>query len=149
MTDTVNALSRQYAGLLRGVLPLSQGCRVVFSRSHMGYFLLWAEGFRESALEAVHWSLLCPPRWAPEQAFNIGLMGIFVARRDGIALLDMHSWRSVEAAVEALNDRSLCCNYGVCVAFSESKQTYFLLWRSDKAYVASRYVQGGGPLAWQ
>lgn len=41
-------------------------------------------------------------------------------------------WSSVQKVTEALNDRTLIVNGGLAVIYSASKQSYWLLWRSDK-----------------
>lgn len=42
------------------------------------------------------------------------------------------TWSSVSRVIDALNDGTLTCQTGVGVLFSASKDSYWLIWRSDK-----------------
>jgi len=46
--------------------------------------------------------------------------------------IGLGSWSSVSKVVDALNGGSLNVQSGLCVLFSSSKDSYWLVWRSDK-----------------
>lgn len=51
-------------------------------------------------------------------------------------MLDPNQYNSVATVVDALNAGNPAVPSGFCVVFSKSRQSYFLLWRSDAEQVA-------------
>lgn len=74
--------------------------------------------------------------WSTAQAHNLGSdPRLDLLQNRGIEILSTKQggvWSSVSRVVDALNDGSLVVGFGLCVLFSASKDSYWLLWRSDK-----------------
>merc|ERR1712137_804899 len=51
-------------------------------------------------------------------------------------LLDSSEYRGVRQYVEALNNGEVNCEKGYCLVYSEAKESYFMLHRSDMALMA-------------
>lgn len=70
--------------------------------------------------------------WSTEQAWNLGQQpkqGL----SERVQVLDRMSWSSVMKTVDALNAGALIVDAGMCVIYSASKDSYWLLWRSDRS----------------
>ncbi len=65
-------------------------------------------------------------------------MHILQQKAEIVSTREKGTLKSVSGAVDALNNRTIVANQGLCVVFSSSKDSYWLLWRSDKEYEAER-----------
>lgn len=81
-----------------------------------------------------------PATWATEQAHNLGQIFNADTLQPKVRVLEKISWTSVSKTVQALNQGVLVVELGVCVAFSRSQDSYWLLWRADKVDEASKVI---------
>jgi len=73
-------------------------------------------------------------RWATELSHKIGSsLGIF---KDKEMMLDTDTYKSVSHAVSELDAGRVLCEAGICIVYSVSKESYFLLFRSDAEQAA-------------
>mmetsp|Transcript_108523 Transcript_108523/g.305895 ORF Transcript_108523/g.305895 Transcript_108523/m.305895 type:complete len:260 (+) Transcript_108523:109-888(+) len=71
--------------------------------------------------------------WSTECTYTIGPEGNEAVFTGKAPLLDRGTYGSVVATVASLNNNEVPgVECGYCVIFSNSKQNYFMLWRSDK-----------------
>lgn len=80
--------------------------------------------------------------WTTEQTYSLGGPGCEHLFQGKVTLLDQ-TWCSVVTTVEALASGTIAVDVGYCVLFSQSKQQYYLLWRSDKEAEAFAQVDLG------
>lgn len=81
--------------------------------------------------------------WSAEQAWNLGKQpkpGL----QGKVQILDKTMWSSVMRTVDALNSGGLAVDAGLCVLYSTSKDSYWLLWRSDKGSEAESLNENYG-----
>jgi len=83
--------------------------------------------------------------WATSQANDLGRdprppLHILQQNTEVLSTIQGGSWSSVARVVDALNDGALIVAGGLCVLFSASKDSYWLLWRSDKEKEAERVI---------
>lgn len=71
------------------------------------------------------------PQWSTEMTYALGGEGCEKCFEGRATLLD-RGWSSVVGTVEALNANRISIEAGYCVLFSQSRQQYYLLWRSDR-----------------
>merc|ERR1712232_379182 len=93
--------------------------------------------------------------WSTDQTRDVSkwpdfqkMPGVFI-----LSLADRGKWSSVARSVDALNDGTLIGqdplgngqvvgnHHGLCVLFSASKDSYWLLWRTDKEAQAKELLQ--------
>jgi pre-mRNA-processing factor 40 len=75
--------------------------------------------------------------WSTSQAHNLGRdpqppLHILQTKCEVLSTQTSGSWKSVAGAVNALSDGTLATQLGMVVIYSQSKDSYWLLWRSDK-----------------
>jgi len=70
--------------------------------------------------------------WSTDYAYAMGQRGEEHWFEGKAFLLDLATWTSVAAAIDALNAGTLVVEAGYCIIFSNSRQLYYLLWRQDK-----------------
>lgn len=106
-----------------------EGFCVVYSASKKAYYLLYRTGCREESLGSC---VLTDEAWSPKQVAFIGQEGVEDTFDGRAWLLDRSVVASVNDAARMLNEEEIHCPTGYCVVFSSSRQSYFLLYRSDK-----------------
>jgi len=117
------------------VAGMEIGYCVLFSASKQKYFLLWRSDREYEAFTALGiQDEESSPWWTVDQAKDLGGPGtcehMFAEGR--AQLLDTSVYSSCTQTVDALNARQVDAPAGYCVIFSQSQQSYFLLWRSGK-----------------
>jgi len=73
--------------------------------------------------------------WSTSQAHDLGGDPNIYALQERAEILSTKTggvWSSVSRAVDALNDKTLSGEKGFVILYSASKDSYWLLWRSDK-----------------
>lgn len=76
--------------------------------------------------------------WTTDACVRIGGEGCEHLFQGRVALLDKGTYSSVMSTVSALNQGTVPgVESGFCVIYSKSKASYFLMWRTDKAYEAT------------
>mmetsp|Transcript_86093 Transcript_86093/g.180052 ORF Transcript_86093/g.180052 Transcript_86093/m.180052 type:complete len:261 (-) Transcript_86093:253-1035(-) len=126
--------------LNNGSLVISEGYCIVYSASRQAYFLLWREDKEQEALAMARVNLSEEPTWSIDQAIPLGGEGCESSFEGKIPLLDRVSYFSVSAAVDALSVGQLQVDDGLCVVWSDSQASYFLLYRGDKAAEAEQML---------
>merc|ERR1719299_346864 len=114
---------------------------ITYSSSFNSFFLVYR---RDKAAEAAHrfgFEVLdttvagsaavraeASPTWSAAHSHDIGATGSSAV---GVRVLDRKVCTSVALAVEKLMEGHISCDEGLCIVFSSSSSSYFLLWRSD------------------
>lgn len=75
--------------------------------------------------------------WSTSQAADLGRnpqpsLHVLQQRTQVLSTAEGGMWSSVSRVIDALNDCALVVNGGLCVLYSSSKESYWLVWRSDK-----------------
>jgi len=87
--------------------------------------------------------------WSTSQANDLGRnpqppLHILQQRTEVLSTQQGGSWTSVARVIDALNDGVLVVSGGLCVIFSASKESFWLLWRSDKEKEAENVISATG-----
>lgn len=69
--------------------------------------------------------------WSLDQTYGLGPEGCEYLFQGKVQVLD-GSYNSVSSTVEALVSGAVVVDEGICVLYSQSKELWYLLWRSDK-----------------
>lgn len=77
-------------------------------------------------------------QWTTDACVRVGGEGCEHLFASKVCLLDKGTYSSVMSTVAALNEGTVAgVESGFCVIYSRSKASYFLMWRTDKAYEAT------------
>lgn len=115
-----------------GTVQADAGYCVIYSVNRQTYYLLWREDKMAEAFAALNIGAEFREPWSASQCYTIGPDGSEYLFEGKVELLEKAQYCSVTQAVEALNAGLVMPQDGLCVVYSTSKQTYYLLYRDDK-----------------
>jgi hypothetical protein len=131
-------------------LEAPQGLCILYSESQEAFWLLWRSDKKEAAekmISIIEELQSSPIRlWSSAQTMGLGKdpqLSLQNLRRHCDVLStreEVGMWRSVRDVIAALNESTLSSTRGICVIYSTTLDSYWLLWRSDKGDIAKTMI---------